>query len=819
MTAVMLGFLSVHATDVDIKLTPAPDGEVTNLATIKFTFDGLEMITQQNINKISATLTNETTGDRYVAVKVQYSYSEWNAATLSFGIEGSSTPVADISADGTYKLEVAAGSFKSEMVNPTYYSPAISKTYTIGGEPADEMSSYTLTPAAGNVTEIGTVRIAFPGTGWKGIKIVSTDGITLTYTSVNGVTTRVAKIVKTSCIGDTWCDMQFEWEDATVKEPMTFITPGTYVLDIPAGAFTMFFGGTAVNRHIVANYTIEQNGGVMSTPSVQPAPGEVTQISTVTLNFGNAAHLLEFADDLSAITITRKGELKTTWRCIGATASQYSATLTFARGNSDIPGTINSPGEYLLTIPAGMISGYTSGGRKFNDGLQYLYVIKQGVNNMTTWTISPETEEVAEIGNVQVTFPDVQDDILLPADYDGITLAYTPFGSETVETTSHPRGSQHQGKTVTLAFGSENGMPFTAPGTYALTIPQGTFREDGNSASFNTLIEKSFVIAPVEAAEVTLDATEKEVFVGETFTLVATVAPENTTDKTVMWSSSDENVVTVDSEGNVEAVGVGEATVTATCGSATGSCAVTVKPIEATEVTLDATEKEVLVGEIFTLVATVAPDNTTDKTVVWSSSDENVVTVDGEGNVEAVGVGEATVTATCGSTTGSCAVTVKPIEATEVIVEPSEIVAVEGETVQLTATVLPDNTTDKTVVWTSGDETVATVDENGLVTILKAGECDITATCGNAAGICHVKGTSGIAGVTAEGAGLITYVSPDCLEVTGVEGAYTLCVYGVDGICRAIFDLEGRARVSVAGLLPGVYVARVAGVAATRFAR
>lgn len=737
MTAVMLGFLSVHATDVDIRLTPAPDGEVTNLATIKFTFDGLEMIAQQNISKISAMLTNETTGDRYVAVKVQYSYSEWNAATLSFGIEGSSTPVADISADGTYKLEVAAGSFKSEMVNPTYYSPAISKTYTIGGEPADEMSSYTLTPAAGNVTEIGAVRIAFPGTGWKGIKIVSTDGITLTYTSLNGQTTRVAKIVKTSCIGDTWCEMQFEWEDATVKEPMTFITPGTYVLDIPAGAFTMFFGGTAVNRHIVANYTIEQNGGVMSTPSVQPAPGEVTEIRTVTLNFGNAAHNLEFADDLSAITITRKGELKTTWRCIGTTASQYSATLTFARGNSDIAGTINSPGEYLLSIPAGMISGYTSSGRKFNDGLQYLYVIRQGVNNMTTWTISPETETVAELGNVQVTFPDVQDDILLPADYDGITLAYTPYGSDAVETTSHPRGSQHQGKTVTLAFGAENGTPFTAPGTYALTIPKGTFREDGNSASSNTLIEKTYVIAPVEATEVTLDATEKEVLVGETFTLVATVAPENTTDKTVVWSSSDENVVTVDSEGNVEAVGVGQATVTAACGNATGSCAVTVKPIEATEVT----------------------------------------------------------------------------------VEPSEIVAVEGETVPLTATVLPNNTTDKSVVWTSGDETVATVDENGLVTILKAGECDITATCGNAAGICHVKGTSGNAGVTAEGAGLITYVSPDCLEMTGVEGAYTLCVYGVDGICRATFDLEGRARVSVAGLLPGVYVARVAGVAATRFAR
>lgn len=735
-TVTWLGIMSAPAADVTVRLTPDPAGEVTNLATVKFTFDGLEMINQQKIDKISATLTNETTGDRYVAVKVQYSYSEWNAATLSFGVEGSSTAASEITQDGTYKLEVAAGSFKSDIATPAYSSPTITETYTIGGAPEDEMSFYTLTPAPGEVSQINTIKIDFPKTGWGGIKIVSTDGITLTYTSHNGVTTRTAKVVKTTYTYGSDCGLQFDWEDATVKEPLTFITPGIYTLDIPEGAFG-YFMGDAVNRHISMNYTIPQNGGALSTPSVQPAPGEVTEIKTVTLNFGNAANSLQFAEDLSPITITRKGDLKTTWHCIGVTSTQSTATFSFARENSDQESTINAPGEYLLTIPAGMISGYTSGGRKSNDGLQYLYTISQGVNNLTTWTLSPETETVDEIGRILLSFPDVQDNILLPADYSGISLAFTPYGATEVAETYHPRGSQHEGKTVTLIFGEANNVPFTAPGTYALSIPEDIFHEDGNSASSNSLIEKTYRILPVEA----------------------------------------------------------------------------------TGITLDADTKEVLIGESFRLTATVSPDNTTDKTVTWTTSDELIATVDNDGNVTAVAVGNATVTATCGQVSASCEITVMPVIATGISVTPAEISAVEGDQIQLTATVIPDNTTDKTVIWTSSDEIVATVDATGLVSILKAGECEITATCGTATAICSVKAVSGIAGIGADTSGCIIAATSDCLTVTGIEGTYILRIYGADGTCRAFHKLNGPASVSIAGLNAGVYIARIAGVPVLRFVR
>ncbi len=85
----------------------------------------------------------------------------------------------------------------------------------------------------------------------------------------------------------------------------------------------------------------------------------------------------------------------------------------------------------------------------------------------------------------------------------------------------------------------------------------------------------------------------------------------------------------------------------------------------------------------------------------------------------------------------------------------TEISATEGTTVQLTATVTPDNVTDKTVTWTSSDESVATVDATGLVSVLKPGEATITASCGEAKATCLVKAVSGIAGILTDDAASI----------------------------------------------------------------
>ena len=125
-----------------------------------------------------------------------------------------------------------------------------------------------------------------------------------------------------------------------------------------------------------------------------------------------------------------------------------------------------------------------------------------------------------------------------------------------------------------------------------------------------------------------------------------------------MWTSSNDAVATV-KDGVVTAKSEGTATITAACGSAKAECVVTVlPPILATGVTLDKAALKLYEGDAAKLTATVEPENTTDKTIVWTSSDNAVATVK-DGAVTAVKAGTATITAACGETKATCAVTVK----------------------------------------------------------------------------------------------------------------------------------------------------------------
>ena len=149
---------------------------------------------------------------------------------------------------------------------------------------------------------------------------------------------------------------------------------------------------------------------------------------------------------------------------------------------------------------------------------------------------------------------------------------------------------------------------------------------------------------------------------GGTANLTATVSPSNATNKTVIWSSSNNYVAKV-SEGTVTAIAEGTATITAVVGGKTASCTVTInkKEIAVSSVTLDKTDAELEKGSTLTIRATVNPDDATDKTVTWSSSDDKVATVK-NGTVTAVAAGTATVTAKVGDKSASCTVKVNDHE-------------------------------------------------------------------------------------------------------------------------------------------------------------
>jgi len=238
--------------------------------------------------------------------------------------------------------------------------------------------------------------------------------------------------------------------------------------------------------------------------------------------------------------------------------------------------------------------------------------------------------------------------------------------------------------------------------------------------------------AKVSVTGVSLNKSSINLTEGSSESLTATVSPDNATNKAVSWKSSDAAVATVDGSGKVTAVKAGSATITVTSsdGSKTATCSVTVaaSTVPVTGVTIDKTEISIVEGESQKLSATVAPDNATDKKVTWTSSDNNVATVDGSGNVTAVKAGTATITARAGDKTATCsvAVTAKEIVLNEIAVDPASKEVKEGATFDLTVKFLPEGATSKPVSWRSTNEEVATVSD-GTVTTLKAGKTKIFA--------------------------------------------------------------------------------------------
>ncbi len=274
-----------------------------------------------------------------------------------------------------------------------------------------------------------------------------------------------------------------------------------------------------------------------------------------------------------------------------------------------------------------------------------------------------------------------------------------------------------------------------------------TAKAGDKTATCSVTVEK--LVIPVSS--ISLNKTSLTLTEGENETLTATVGPDNAMDKTVTWSTSDASVATVDQSGRVTAVKAGSATITAKAGDKTATCSVTVEKlvIPVSSVSLNKTSLTLTEGESETLTATVDPDNATDKKVSWSSSNTKIATVDSNGKVTAVKAGTVTITAKAGDKTATCAVTVEKlvIPVSSISLNKTSLTLIEGESETLTATVDPDNATDKTVTWSTSDASVATVDQSGRVTAVKAGSASITAKAGDKAATCGItiitQGTSG----------------------------------------------------------------------------
>lgn len=281
----------------------------------------------------------------------------------------------------------------------------------------------------------------------------------------------------------------------------------------------------------------------------------------------------------------------------------------------------------------------------------------------------------------------------------------------------------------TVAEVSNGTVTAKKPGAAAILAVSG-----GKYACCAVRVQEAEV--PVET--VTLSQTALTLKPGETAALTATVSPENA-DQAVVWYSADPETASV-TGGEVVAICAGTTEIAAIAGGAKAACSVTVAEdgLRAASLMLSAGTLELTEGRTATLTATVLPTSIPQSSIAWTSSNEEAAVVDG-GVVTARAAGAAIIRASVGGKTASCTVTVKAarVPVSSVTLDRSTLeLSVDG-TARLTATVRPENADDRTVVWQSSREDVATV-SGGIVRGVAEGSALISATAGGVKAECSV---------------------------------------------------------------------------------
>ena len=257
------------------------------------------------------------------------------------------------------------------------------------------------------------------------------------------------------------------------------------------------------------------------------------------------------------------------------------------------------------------------------------------------------------------------------------------------------------------------------------------------------------IVPTVPVAAVTVTPASVSVLQGQTVQLTATPRDANgnpLTGRVITWQSSDNTIATVNGSGLVSGVAAGgPVTMTATSEGQSGTATVTVTVAPVAAVTVSPSAANIAITGTVQLTATPRDANgnpLTGRAISWSSSNNNIATVNGSGLVTGVTAGSVTITATSEGQSGTASITVAGAPVASVTVTPPSASVPAGQTVQLTATLKDANgnvLTGRTVTWASNNTTVATVNSNGLVTTKVAGSATITATS---------EGQSGTAAIT-----------------------------------------------------------------------
>ena len=253
--------------------------------------------------------------------------------------------------------------------------------------------------------------------------------------------------------------------------------------------------------------------------------------------------------------------------------------------------------------------------------------------------------------------------------------------------------------------------PTAVPGQFtAQQVGEALVRAEAADGSGITA-ECKVVVKPRLVQSISLNATQKNLIIGDSFTLTATAMPENATNRSVIWKLVSGDAISLSNTGVIQAKKVGAALVRAEAADGSGitaECKVVVKPRLVQTISLNATKKDLLVGETFTLTATAMPENATNRNVIWKLVSGDAISLSNIGVIQAKKVGAALVRAEAADGSGitaECKVVVKPRLVQTISLNATKKDLLVGETFTLTATAMPENATNRNVIWklVSGD--------------------------------------------------------------------------------------------------------------------
>lgn len=494
--------------------------------------------------------------------------------------------------------------------------------------------------------------------------------------------------------------------DAQIKVvvPATGITVDKTATTIVKGATDKL---TATLVPADANGTITWSTSDSSVATVS-SDGTVTAVkngtATVTAKCGDlsAQTKVTVINPLKAITITG-----TTHSIKKGQTTQLGLTYDPADTTDSVAATWTSSNTSVATVSkTGLVTALKDGST----------TIKATVGNVSS------TYDIA-VKEVKLTGIKMEEKALIhKGDTKALTVEYTPADTTDDKTVAWSSSDS------TVASVDNNGIVTAVkPGSAVITAKVGNYQ----AACAVTVDAPLKEIVPEKAI---IDMVKKQ-----TANIAYSVVPADTTDsKDVTYTSSDETVATVNSDGKVTAKKAGQATVTITgANGIKATVTVNVSEIPVNEVVLSAQDEIIEAGAKKAITATLKPENNTDDNqgVTWTTSDEKIakVIVDNEDShkatIEGVAAGSAVITATAANgTKAECTVKV-PKHITSITL-PGAVELTRGASTTLNVTIAPADTDDDTeVTWKSSDSDVVKVDEKtGMVYAVKAGKADVTAT-------------------------------------------------------------------------------------------